>query len=117
MSIDPEGFARSLEDEDTVHDPSYSSRPHYRRRSDLFHTLHADHEEIRRLFARIADSGPAEHAARWNQLSLTLTAHNRAEQEVVYTRTDGVEIDQMRSMSIVRNGLRKGSPWETSSAR
>lgn len=89
MSPEPNGTPRSLEDEPTVHDTSYSARPRYQRRSDLYHTLHADHEEVRRLFARIADAEPAEHAARWNQLSLTLTAHNQAEFEVVYPRSAG----------------------------
>jgi sigma-B regulation protein RsbU (phosphoserine phosphatase) len=89
MYSDTSDSARRLEEEETVLDPSYSSRPHYQRRSDLFHTLHADHEEVLRLFARLTEARSTEHPTRWGQLSFVLTAHTHAENEVVYARYRG----------------------------
>jgi sigma-B regulation protein RsbU (phosphoserine phosphatase) len=89
MYSDTSDSARSLEEEETVLDPSSSSRPHYRRRSDLFHTLHADHEEVLRLFSRLTAARSVEHQTRWGQLSFMLTAHTHAEHEVVYARYQG----------------------------
>jgi hemerythrin superfamily protein len=123
MSPETNGPSRSLEDEPTVHDSSYSSRPRYQRRSDLFHTLHADHEEVRRLFARIGDADPAEHAARWNQLSLTLGAHNQAELEVVYSAAGEVtehwveEHDQIVALMTEIDALPRGDATFLAKAR
>jgi sigma-B regulation protein RsbU (phosphoserine phosphatase) len=86
MYSDTSDPARRLEEEETVLDPSSAARPRYQRRSDLFHTLHADHEEVARLFSRLTEARSAEHPTRWGQLSFVLTAHTHAEYEVVYAR-------------------------------
>jgi hypothetical protein len=53
----------------------------------LFQVLHADHEEVAQLFDKVlASPDPDRLIGLWGQLSISLTAHSRAEAEVVYER-------------------------------
>jgi hemerythrin superfamily protein len=78
-------------------------------KSDIRHVLHADHEEILSLVRDMADARTAEkRMSYFNSLKPLLTAHARAEEQVVYvpmTKAKDAEAKDLGNEGFVEHSL------------
>jgi len=65
---------------------------------DVFELLEADHEKVKSLFAKLADTtdGGARRQSLFKELATELALHTKAEETLVYPRLK--ELDELRDM-------------------
>jgi hemerythrin superfamily protein len=75
----------------------------------LYQTLHAEHEEVDRLFGEVLAGRDRQQVQDlWKQLALNLTVHARAEQETVYDELARIE----QTTGLIREALKEHADVE-----